>query len=425
MNYDEYKVYVNEREGHLAPCATKSLDTVLFDGTNIRERYSKIFNIEEKLFTDRYKFRTPFQLDRDRILASPMFIRLSQKTQLLTSRKGLIENRFTHTMRVVQIAKSICYGLKLNQDLAEAIAYGHDVGHTPFAHIGERTLNDWLKDVIPKSSGQASLLKNEKPPVLAKIEASKQNLFGQYFTFGNDPEEDFFMHGRQSFRLLIFRKPPVCPGESNYSNYTRPVLFGIWRHSYEKNTKTDATFKYVVDLKEEIKGKISFEDLTLETHAARIADDIAWAVMDLFKGLKEKLVNVSDIRKAMDGLSPGENHIPLSRSEIISNFENGNLSPIYTYFISDVINTNKERVNEERDHNCILEFSESVRSDLRALMALVRERIHKPSPVARAAEMHKSMIKSLCDWYYNHPHDLVNEIKSLRYKKDFPFDEVS
>ena len=86
--------------------------------------------------------RTEFQRDRDRIIYSKAFLRLKNKTQVFFAPDGdHYMSRLTHTLDVSQIARSIARGLSLNEDLAEAIALGHDIGHTPFGHVGERVLN--------------------------------------------------------------------------------------------------------------------------------------------------------------------------------------------------------------------------------------------------------------------------------------------
>ena len=86
--------------------------------------------------------RTPFQRDRDRIIHCKSFRRLKNKTQVFFSPEGdHYRTRLTHTLAVVQIARSLARALSLNEDLAEAIALGHDLGHTPFGHSGERILN--------------------------------------------------------------------------------------------------------------------------------------------------------------------------------------------------------------------------------------------------------------------------------------------
>ncbi len=110
---------------YLSPYATKSIDTV----GRLRE--------EEEC-----PMRTPFQRDRDRILYCKAFRRLKNKTQVFFSPEGdHYRTRLTHTLNVSQVARAISRALSLNEDLTEAIALGHDLGHTPFGHSGERILN--------------------------------------------------------------------------------------------------------------------------------------------------------------------------------------------------------------------------------------------------------------------------------------------
>lgn len=91
--------------------------------------------------------RTPFQRDRDRIIHCKAFRRLKHKTQVFLSPEGdHYRTRLTHTLEVDQIARTIARALRLNEDLTEAISLGHDLGHTPFGHAGERALNE----VFPK-----------------------------------------------------------------------------------------------------------------------------------------------------------------------------------------------------------------------------------------------------------------------------------
>ncbi len=109
----------------LSPFATKSIDSV----GRLRE--------EEPCL-----MRTPFQRDRDRIIHCKSFRRLKNKTQVFFTPEGdHYRTRLTHTLSVAQVARSIARALSLNEDLTEAIALGHDLGHTPFGHSGERILN--------------------------------------------------------------------------------------------------------------------------------------------------------------------------------------------------------------------------------------------------------------------------------------------
>lgn len=124
---DTVREQQQEREKQiLAGWATKSLDS--------RGRKKPM---------DECPYRTCFQRDRDRIIHSKAFRRLSNKTQVFISPEGdHYRARLTHTLEVAQIARTIARALRLNEDLTEAIALGHDLGHTPFGHAGERALDE-------------------------------------------------------------------------------------------------------------------------------------------------------------------------------------------------------------------------------------------------------------------------------------------
>ena len=121
---------------------------------NIREEYEQfeldhlsqyaskaLLSKGRKVKEEKCQIRTDFQRDRDRILHSKSFRRLKHKTQVFLSPEGdHYRTRLTHTLEVAQISRTIARSLKLNEDLTEAIALGHDLGHTPFGHTGERIL---------------------------------------------------------------------------------------------------------------------------------------------------------------------------------------------------------------------------------------------------------------------------------------------
>ena len=114
------------------------------------KKYSKIglFKSKGRLFKEASsKYRTPFQRDRDRIIHSASFRRLKHKTQVFVNTEGdHYRTRITHSMEVAQIARSIARYLNLNEDLSETLSLAHDLGHTPFGHAGEDSLNECMEE---------------------------------------------------------------------------------------------------------------------------------------------------------------------------------------------------------------------------------------------------------------------------------------
>lgn len=96
---------------------------------------------------EEHLYRTRFQRDRDRVIHSSAFRRLEYKTQVFVYHEGdYYRTRLTHSLEVAQITRSICKSMQLNEDLAEAIALSHDLGHPPFGHNGQNVLNEMMKE---------------------------------------------------------------------------------------------------------------------------------------------------------------------------------------------------------------------------------------------------------------------------------------
>lgn len=177
--------------------------------------------------------RTAFQVDRDRILQSKAFRRLKYKTQVFLSPEGdHYRTRLTHTLEVAQISRTVSRALGLNEDLTEAIALGHDLGHTPFGHAGERVLNRLL------------------------------------------PEG--FRHVRQSVRVV-----ERLENEGRGLNLTEAVLDGIARHSKGNGP--------LLSVENESLPK------TLEGQVVRLSDIIAYVNHDLDDAIRAGLVREDDI----------------------------------------------------------------------------------------------------------------------------------
>jgi dGTPase len=131
---DEFETRVREHEeSWLSPLAVRSYDS----RGRAREE-------EEEC-----ALRTPFQRDRDRIVHTKAFRRLMHKTQVFIDPKGdHYRTRLTHTLEAAGISRSVARALRLNEDLTEAIALGHDLGHPPFGHTGEQALDDVLRELF-------------------------------------------------------------------------------------------------------------------------------------------------------------------------------------------------------------------------------------------------------------------------------------
>lgn len=202
---------------------------------------------ERDYYEEPPKWSSPFQIDRDRIIQSKAFRRLMHKTQVfIRPDSEHLRNRMTHTMEVTQIARTIARAIGANEDLTEAIALGHDLGHTPFGHTGEKVIRQKLR------------------------------------RYDLD-----FTHYIQSWRIVVYLERYFISQEG--LNLTKAVEFGILRHS---GTYSNGTEEVEVWDKEGNRRQIKFKQ-TLEEKIVRISDDIAWINHDWDDGIRSTLVSDS------------------------------------------------------------------------------------------------------------------------------------
>ncbi len=184
-----------------------------------------------------HPYRTAFQRDRDRIIHSSAFRRLQYKTQVFVNHEGdYYRTRITHTLEVAQIARSIARSLGLNQDLTEAVALAHDLGHTPFGHSGEKVLNEIMKN------------------------------------------DGGFEHNAQSYKVVthLEDKYPSFRG----LNLSFEVLEGIDKHRTRYDRKEETQEQY-----------------TLEAQIVDLSDEIAYTSHDVDDGLTSGLLDFDGLNE--------------------------------------------------------------------------------------------------------------------------------
>jgi dGTPase len=226
--------------------------------------------------------RSFFGRDRDRIIFCKSFRRLAHKTQLYISHEGNEHNRtrLTHTIEVAQIAKTIARNLLMNEELVEAISFGHDVGHSPFGHAGERQINRFLKGMEPYP-------RRVKERIVSD-EKQEEDIRGD------------FRHNYQSVRILAFLEKY----HPNYEgmNLTVQCLEGILKHTKMTpliNTGKPFNFPGISD-ENGIFSKLAIDkpySISIEGQIVSIADDIAQVTHDVNDALRLGTLSVDALLK--------------------------------------------------------------------------------------------------------------------------------
>ena len=217
------------------------------------KKHSKLglFKSKGRIFKESLsKYRTPFQRDRDRIIHSASFRRLKHKTQVFVNTEGdHYRTRITHSMEVAQIARSIARYLNLNEDLAETLSLAHDLGHTPFGHAGEDSLNECMAD------------------------------------YGG------FDHNLQTLRIVMFLENKYL--KFNGLNLSIETLEGLLKH----NGPVDdlELVDNLIGIKS-FKNKINFNTYpSLEAQISAISDDIAYNNHDIQDGINANLFKLEEL----------------------------------------------------------------------------------------------------------------------------------
>ncbi|MGC4025889.1 MAG: deoxyguanosinetriphosphate triphosphohydrolase [Mesorhizobium sp.] len=317
--------------------------------------------------------RTPFQRDRDRIIHSTAFRRLKHKTQVFIAHEGdHYRTRLTHSIEVAQIARALARSLRLDEDLAEAIALVHDFGHTPFGHTGEDALNDRLSQ------------------------------------WGG------FDHNAQSLRVVtdLERRYATFDG----LNLAWETLEGLVKHNGPLEDSSGRGLKGPVP--QAIRDFSARFDLelsryaSLEAQCAAIADDIAYDAHDIDDGLRSGLLSLemlegaempaailAEVRRLYPGLDKHRTTHELVRRQI-------------TAMVEDVITTTSANLDRLKPQSAddvrgagetLARFSEQMAAAESQLKRFLYANLYRNPVVMRVREEAEQAVKDLFDAYFVEP----------------------
>ena len=297
-------------------------------------------------------YRSEFQRDRDRIIHSAAFRRLEYKTQVFVNHEGdLFRTRLTHSIEVAQIARSIAREMDFNEDLTEAISLAHDLGHTPFGHSGQDTLNACMKD------------------------------------YGG------FEHNLQSLRVvdLLEQKYAEFPG----INLTFETREGILKHCSKKNARElgDVGLRFIEGTQP-----------GLEAQLANLADSIAYNNHDVDDGLRCSLITVDQLREtrlfALQCETVSKLYPQLDGRRMI----NETVRRMINHLVVDLIETSRARlldsgardIEDVRNYGKpLLMHSDEVAKDSLELKQFLRHNLYQHYRVLRMSKKAERVISKL------------------------------
>lgn len=312
--------------------------------------------------------RGTFQRDRDRIIHSTAFRRLEYKTQVFVNHEGdHYRNRLTHSLEVSQIARSLSRVLGLNEDLAEALALAHDLGHTPFGHAGEDGLNAAMAE------------------------------------FGG------FDHNQHSVRI-------VTQLEQRYAqfdglNLTWETLEGLAKHNGPVTETTDTT-------ETSVQLAVCSMDLELSSHAsleaqvASLADDIAYHNHDIDDGLRAGLFSVADlsavpqVKAVFDEVLVTYPDLPLQRltHEAVRRLINRMCSDVLAQTKANIEQAEVVTVDDVRAAGkSLVAFSPDMQRMNDDLKSFLMQRMYQHYKVNRMSSKARRVVGELCAFYLAEP----------------------
>ena len=316
--------------------------------------------------------RNPFQRDRDRIIHSTAFRRLEYKTQVFVNHEGdLFRTRLTHSLEVAQLARGIARTLNLHEDLTEAIALAHDLGHTPFGHAGQDALNDCMRD------------------------------------YGG------FEHNLQSLRVVD--KLEQRYAEFDGLNCTFELREGILKHCSIKNAKQlgDVGLRF-----------INKTNPSLEAQVTNFADEIAYNNHDIDDGLRSGLITIEQLQSVELFASQLElvkvKYPKLEQKrlihETIRRMINILVVDLCTQTTKNIEAINPKNINDIRQAHYLASFSSGMSEKNLALKQFLRKNLYQHYKVNRMSAKAERIIRELFAVFFADiglmPHEFQQHAKS-------------
>ncbi|RKY83949.1 deoxyguanosinetriphosphate triphosphohydrolase [candidate division KSB1 bacterium] len=356
------------------------------------------------------EFRTPFQRDRDRILHSKAFRRLKHKRQVFFTDYGdHYRTRLTHTLEVSQLSRTVSRILGLNEDLIEAIALGHDLGHTPFGHIGEEILNAVL--------------------------TGKDNL-NNVINTGNIGG---FKHNYQSLRVVDYLERRYDFKGLNLTSFVRE---GILKHTDLK--------KGSIFYPEFNEGGLYMEyefSVTIEGQVVAICDEIAQRTHDLEDGIRSGFIDLGNVRElALIKRVEKQCNLPEFNKKNKEIYRNTLIRKLISLLIKDISEETIKNINKYYDKTSsgglvfkqLVMFSPQIDREQKELDVFIDKEIINNSAINKADAKSEHIIRNLLISYLKKPllledvviKDFLNEkfgnnveLRKMSGEKVFPYIE--